>query len=105
LYDLARTPNNTNITYKPYAKNFNFINIDPRKIKFILLDSFYQDGSNKPKIIKIQSLNCLKIEVCKIRKFENIFNSDLILFLKPHPDPIPICSGNSDGNPDLKIYD
>ena len=37
--DVTRTPNNTNIGHKPYDKNSNFINIDPRKMKFISLDS------------------------------------------------------------------
>jgi hypothetical protein len=66
-----RILNNINITHESYAKNFNFINIDSKKIKFILLDLSYQDDSNKPKMIKIQSLDCLKIEVYRIRKFEN----------------------------------
>jgi hypothetical protein len=65
----VRTPNITNITNIPYTKNFNFINIDPRKIKFISLDLFYQDDSNESKMIKIQSLDCLKTGVCRIKNF------------------------------------
>jgi hypothetical protein len=67
----GRTPNITNITNIPYTKNFNFINIDPRKIKFISLDSSHQDDSNEPKMIKIQSLDRLKTGVCGTKNFEN----------------------------------
>jgi hypothetical protein len=52
---------NTNKNHKLYyAKKIIFININSRKIKFILLDLSHQDYSNEPKIIKIQSLDCLK---------------------------------------------
>jgi hypothetical protein len=61
------------MTHKLYVKNFNFININPRKTKFILLDLPYQNNSNEPKIIKIQLLYRLKTEVYKIRNFENTF--------------------------------
>jgi hypothetical protein len=74
-----RIPNNTNIIYKPCTKNFNFININSRKIKFISLDLSHQDNSNKLKIIKIQLLDCLKIGVYKIRNFENTFKISKIL--------------------------
>jgi hypothetical protein len=66
-----RILNITNITNIPYTKNFNFINIDPKKIKFISLDSSHQDDSNEPKMIKIQSLDHLKTGVCRIKNFEN----------------------------------
>jgi hypothetical protein len=69
LYQI-RTLNITNITNILYTKNFNFININPRKIKFILLDSSHQVDSNKPKMIKIQSLDRLKIGVCRIRNLK-----------------------------------
>jgi hypothetical protein len=71
IYNYFRIPNNTNIIYKLYAKNFNFININSKKIKFISLDSSHQDNSNEPKMIKMQSLDHLKIGVCRIRNFEN----------------------------------
>jgi hypothetical protein len=48
------------INHKLYARKTIFINIDPRKIKFISLDSSHQDDSNEPKMIKIQSLDRLK---------------------------------------------
>jgi hypothetical protein len=78
--DAIRTSNNTNITHKLYAKNFNFININSRKIKFILLELFYQDDFNESKIIKIQLLNCLKTGVYRIRNFEN--TSEISKFLR-----------------------
>jgi hypothetical protein len=43
------------------------------------LDSSYQDNSNKPKIIKIQSLDRLKIEVYRIRNFKNTSEISKIL--------------------------
>jgi hypothetical protein len=62
-----------------YTKKIIFININPKKIKFILLDSSYQDDSNEPKIIKIQSLDCLKTEICRIRNFKNTSKISKIL--------------------------
>jgi hypothetical protein len=59
-----------NITFQN-AKNFNFININFRKKNFILLDLFYQNNSNEPKMIKIQSLDYLKTEIYKLKNFEN----------------------------------
>jgi hypothetical protein len=35
-------------------------------MKFIPLDSFHQNDSNEPKMIKIQSLDHLKTGVCRI---------------------------------------
>jgi hypothetical protein len=54
------------------SKKIIFINIDPKKIKFILLDSSHKNDSNEPKIIKIQLLDRLKTGVYRIRNFENI---------------------------------
>jgi hypothetical protein len=71
LLRFDRTPKNTNKSHKPYAKKIILINIDPRKIKFISLDSSHQDDSNEPKMIKIQSLDHLKTGVCRSRNFEN----------------------------------
>jgi hypothetical protein len=74
-----RTPKNTNKSYKLYAKKIIFINIDSKKIKFILLDSSYQDDSNESKMIKIQLLDHLKTGICKIKNFENISKISKIL--------------------------
>jgi hypothetical protein len=65
-----RTLKNTNKSHKSYAKKIIFININSRKIKFISLDLSHQDDSNEPKMIKIQSLDCLKTGVCKIRNLK-----------------------------------
>jgi hypothetical protein len=75
----GRISKNTNKNHKPYTKKIIFINIDPRKIKFISLDLSYQDDSNEPKMIKIQSLDYLKIEVYRIKNFENTFEISKIL--------------------------
>jgi hypothetical protein len=49
-----KIPNIINIINIPYTKNFNFINTNPKKIKFMSLDSSHQDDSNELKMIKIQ---------------------------------------------------
>ena len=41
--------------YKQQNAN-NFLSINPRDIKILRLDAFYYGESNKPKIIKFQSL-------------------------------------------------
>ena len=51
----------------------NLVNINAIKIKFISLDSSHYDESNGIKFIKIQSVDFLKTEVYRIRKFEKIF--------------------------------
>ena len=40
-------------------------------MKFISLDSSHRGESNKPKFVKIQSLDRLKTGVCRITKFES----------------------------------
>jgi hypothetical protein len=45
----------------------------------VLLDLSHQNDSNKSKMIKIQLLDHLKTEVCKIRNFENTFEISKIL--------------------------
>ena len=54
------------------TSNTNLGNIDHRKIKLLLLDSFHQDNFNELNFIKIQSQVILKTGMCRITKFENI---------------------------------
>jgi hypothetical protein len=75
----SKISKNTNKNHKLYTKKIIFVNINPGKIKFISLDLSHQDDSNKPKMIKIQSLNRLKTGVYRIRNFENTLEISKIL--------------------------
>ena len=47
------------------------MNINPRKIKLLSLDSSHQDESNELNFIKIQSLDMEITGVCRLKFFKN----------------------------------